>query len=115
MDAPDDCTRCGACCFSESPRHVQVTGDDHLRLGDEAEAWVTWIGNEAFLRLAPFEGSAVQACAALHDDGGRLLCRIYERRPTICRTLERGSGACAGERETKRARVLAASALVRSR
>lgn len=115
MVAPDDCTRCGACCFSESPRHVRVTGDDHERLGEEAEAWVAWIGNEAYLRLAPFEGTAIRACAALRAEDGRFLCRIYERRPTVCRTLERASGACRGERDTKGARVLEASALIRAK
>ena len=39
-----------ACCFSESPRHARVTGDDHARLGDDAESLVTWIGNAAFMR-----------------------------------------------------------------
>jgi Fe-S-cluster containining protein len=31
-------------------------------------------------------------------------CSIYERRPTTCRTLERGSAACEAERERKGAR-----------
>ena len=50
-EPPDDCTRCGACCFSGSPRHARVTGDDHERLGDDAERLVAWIGNLAFMRI----------------------------------------------------------------
>lgn len=109
----DECTRCGACCFSESPRHARVTGDDYARLGDDAERLVTFIGNQAFMKLAGEEGT--RRCAALVVDrtAGTFMCNLYDRRPQVCRDLERGSGACEGERfakgeRTKRAlRVLA--------
>lgn len=102
---PDDCTRCGACCFSESPRHARVTGDDHARLGDDAERLVAFIGNQAFMRLAGAEGGPSR-CAALELDpaSGTFLCSVYARRPAVCRELERGSGACQGEIATKGAR-----------
>jgi Fe-S-cluster containining protein len=48
---PDDCQRCGACCFG-TPRHVPVDGADYERLGDDAESLVVWFGARAFLRLA---------------------------------------------------------------
>jgi Fe-S-cluster containining protein len=99
-----DCERCGACCFSESPRHARVTGDDYERLGDDAERLVTFLGNQAFMRLEDFGAeSPIGRCAALVLDpaSGRYLCSVYERRPAVCRELERGSPACAGERETK--------------
>lgn len=121
MRLPDECTTCATCCFSESTRHVRVTGDDYERLGDDAEAWVTWLGNEAYLSLADVAGSGgtLHACAALRVDAasGRMLCAIYERRPDVCRALERGSKECYGELATKgerpaRALVLA-SALTR--
>ena len=118
MRAPDDCTTCATCCFSESPRHVRVTGDDHARLGDDAEAWVAWLGNEAYLRLAPVAGSegALHACAGLRVDpaSGRMLCAIYERRPDVCRTLERGSPGCLGELAAKEARPARALVLASS-
>jgi Fe-S-cluster containining protein len=49
-------------------------------------------------------------CAALHVDpeSGRFVCRIYERRPSTCRELARGSAECEGERTTKRERPLIA-------
>ena len=50
-EPPEDCTHCAACCFSDSARHARVTGDDHRRLGDDAESLVEWIGNLAFMRL----------------------------------------------------------------
>lgn len=101
----EECTRCGACCFSESPRHARVTGDDYERLGDAAEDLVHFIGNQAFMRIEGTEGS--RRCAALVVDpkAGTFHCSIYERRPEVCRELERGSGACAGERETKLGRT----------
>jgi hypothetical protein len=92
---------------------VRVSGDDYARLGDDAEDWVTWMANEAYLRLAPIlrradlaGHEAVRACAALRvEEGtGRFLCAIYTRRPGTCRDLDRGSPSCAGEREAKGAR-----------
>ena len=118
MSAPDDCTRCGACCLSENPRHVRVWGEDYARLGDDAENAVTWLGNEAYVRLAPLSvaGVTVSACASLRiePESGRLLCSVYERRPQTCRELERGSGACAGEREQKEARTTRLLRVLRS-
>jgi uncharacterized protein len=92
----NECMRCGACCFSESPRHARVTGDDHERLGDDAERLVVFLGNQAFMRI--HEGR----CAALVvDPSGAFFCSVYDRRPCVCRELERGSPACLGELANK--------------
>ncbi len=101
-EPPDDCMRCGTCCFSESPRHARVTGDDHERLGDDAEELVEWIDNHAFMRLEPVTGD-MHKCIALAIDAasGTFACSIYDRRPQVCRDLERASGACRGELATK--------------
>lgn len=98
-----DCTRCAACCFSDSPRHARVTGDDHRRLGEEAEQLVAWIGNAAFMRLERVTGTPMHKCIALAIDAtsGSFACSIYETRPEVCRDLERGSSACRGELSTK--------------
>ncbi len=96
MSEPPPCLECGACCFSDLPDYVRVDGDDYARLGDDAEAWVSWKGNRCYLRM--HEGH----CAALQvEPGGRFVCAIYELRPATCRELERGSPACAGERDAK--------------
>jgi Fe-S-cluster containining protein len=104
-EPPDDCMRCGACCFSESLRHVRVTGDDHARLGDDAEGVVTWLDNTAFMRLEQVAGAspALHRCAALAVDAasGTFSCSLYERRPQICRDLARASGECRGELAAK--------------
>lgn len=99
---PDDCQRCGACCFGTT-RHVRVDGADYARLGEDAEELVTWIGARAFLRLDRSTSSEGPApCAQLlhprdasrDADALSFSCAIYERRPTPCRELERGSPAC---------------------
>src|SRR5690349_2908349 len=92
----EDCTRCAACCFSESVHHARVTGEDHARLGDDAEELVTWVGNTAFMRIEPIGDApdALHRCVALAIDPelGTFACSIYERRPQVCRDLERGGG-----------------------
>ena len=110
----DECPRCGACCFSESPRHARVTGDDYERLGDaDAERLVHFLGNQAFMRIDGPEGA--RRCAALVVDPVErtFLCSIYERRPAICRELERGSGGCLAERDAKLARTRIALTVLR--
>jgi Fe-S-cluster containining protein len=99
-----ECLACGACCFSTLSRYVPVTGDDYARLGDAATTLVTWDENRAYMRIA--DGR----CAALRVDveERRFVCTIYETRPETCRTLERGSPQCEGERMTKGERPLLA-------
>jgi uncharacterized protein len=109
-DAPE-CLSCGACCFSSLETYVRVTGADYARLGEHAETLVCFDGNRAYLRM--LDGH----CAALHIDGTtrRFVCSVYEVRPATCRELERGGGACAGEREVKAERPLLALSRKRSR
>jgi Fe-S-cluster containining protein len=94
---PPECTACGVCCFSTLDRYVSVSGDDYARLGDEAERLVHFIENRAYMHIANGH------CAGLAIDPvtERFTCTVYDHRPTICRELDRGSPACAGERATK--------------
>jgi len=98
---PNDCTTCGACCFSQAPDYLRVFGGDYDRLGEDAERLTHFIGNRVYMRL---EGGH---CGALAIDpaSGRFLCGIYERRPDVCRWLERGSGYCQAERAEKSTRA----------
>ena len=101
---PTDCQRCGVCCFSPSPEYVWVTGYDWTRLGNEADRLAHFIGNRAFMKMHAGH------CVALEISrraGGETAysCSIYERRPEICRALERGSPECLGELETKSEQV----------
>jgi len=91
-----ECLHCGACCFSPSERYVPVTGDDHLRLGDEAESLTQFLGNRCFMRMAD------NHCAALTPTtDGRFVCRIYALRPEVCRALTRGGASCLAELSSK--------------
>jgi Fe-S-cluster containining protein len=87
----DNCLECGACCFSTSEDYVPVTGDDHARLGDAAEAVTRFTGNRCFMRME------ASHCAALKIVGRRYVCSVYEDRPEVCRELLRGSPACQAE------------------
>ena len=101
METPADCRSCGACCFSDSPTYVRLLGDDWAALGPDADRWAWFVGNRAYLRMEAGH------CAALvwrRDSGSGEVsfhCSIYERRPTLCRELGRGSPECDAERERK--------------
>ncbi|HEY6882114.1 MAG TPA: YkgJ family cysteine cluster protein [Polyangiales bacterium] len=94
-----DCLSCGACCFSRLETYARVTGDDHARLGPNADPLTVFIGNRCYMRIEHGH------CAALDLSPGRYACRVYEQRPAVCRELERGSASCAAERERKIPRV----------
>lgn len=104
MKTPADCRVCGVCCHSQLATFVRVTGEDWTRLGPEADWLAHFVGNRAYMQM--HEGH----CAALvvgRNPGGTtdFFCSIYERRPQICRDLERGSAQCLGERDAKSARL----------
>lgn len=84
-----------------------MTGDDYERLGDDAEALVVFLENQAFMRIVGEPGA--RRCAALDVVGGSSSCRVYAKRPQVCRDLERGSPACEGELLTKRSRIAPAA------
>lgn len=97
--ATPECLACGACCFSRLNTYVRVTGDDYARLGEQAEQATHFVGNRCYMRM---EGGH---CAALELRAGQLACSLYERRPEVCRALERGSPSCAAERDEKAERA----------
>lgn len=77
-----------------SARYISLSGADHARLSDDEQSTLThWIGNRVYMRTD--EGR----CNALLCENSGFPCSIYERRPTTCRTLERGSDACLNDRE----------------
>jgi Fe-S-cluster containining protein len=103
IDSTPECLQCGACCFSANPHYVPVSGDDHRRLGDLAEALTLFHGNRCFMRMADAH------CAALTlTSDGRFVCQIYEQRPAVCRELTRGGASCQAELSLKGASAKAA-------
>ncbi len=108
---PADCLTCGTCCFSTLPEYIRVFGIDYDRMNDEARALTHFVGNRCYMRIE--DGH----CAALIiEPEGRFVCSIYPMRSDVCRSLERGTGACAGELLEKRERpLLAVQALLRNK
>lgn len=100
LELPVSCLACGACCRSEGRAYVRVTGDDWTRLGAEAERWAHFLGHRAYLRM---RGGACAALEIRRNEGGGAVhfCTIYDRRPEVCRALERGSPQCEAERMRK--------------
>ena len=101
---PTDCQRCGVCCYSPSAEYVWVTGYDWERLGAEADALAHFIGNRAFMKMA---GGHCAALRMARTENAELffVCSIYDRRPEICRVLERGSPECLADLESKAEQV----------
>lgn len=111
LPTPVDGLACGACCFSQLPTYVQVTGEDLQRLGDRAEDLAHFIGHRAYLRMTDGHGAAL-AIRRRADGGPEYFCTVYDRRPQICRDLDRGSPSCAGEISAKLARAQAAGRML---
>lgn len=107
-----ECVACGCCCFSTVPHYVRVFGVDHARMDDRARSFTDFDGHACTMRMV--DGH----CAALAIDpaGPSYRCTIYPMRPDVCRSLERGSGACRADRHEKADRpLLAVELLVRPR
>ncbi len=89
---------------------MRVFGCDWDRFDDRARGFAHFLGNRVYMRLE--EGR----CAALVVEaaGPSFVCSIYEVRPDVCRSLERGSGACRADRhETAERPLLAVESLLR--
>jgi hypothetical protein len=92
---------------------VRVFGVDWDRMDERAQSFTVWQESRCFMRMDGEGGR----CAALDVDArtGRFSCGVYEMRPDVCRSLERGSGGCRGELEAKAGRPEALVALLRRR
>lgn len=98
--APADCTRCGACCFSERDDYIELFGVDVARMDEAALALTHERDGRRFMRFAGGR------CTALLRRDDRLVCTIYEMRPDACRWLARDSGECLAQVAEKRPRAL---------
>lgn len=99
-----ECVECGCCCFSTLREYVRVSGADHARMDDRARSFTEFDGFTCAMRMV--DGH----CAALviDPDARTYRCTIYPVRPDVCRSLERGSGACRADRHEKAERPLVA-------
>ena len=83
-DSSVSCSSCGACCCRFEVLLITDTGVPDKFI--EADEW----GGQAMRRLG--DGW----CAAL--DRNTMRCRIYEKRPQVCRDFEVGEYECLSER-----------------
>jgi len=75
---------------------VRVTGADWERLREDAERVAHFVGHRAYMRMQG--GRCVALVSRVGEDGGSWhLCSIYERRPQVCRDLQRGAPECEAE------------------
>lgn len=109
---PSDCRDCGRCCFSTLPKYIRVMGVDWDRMSEATREHTVFLENKCFMRM---EGGRCVALA-IDPDARRFSCSIYEERPDVCRSLERGTGHCRADYEEKADRPdVAIAALVRAR
>jgi Fe-S-cluster containining protein len=104
VNLPNDCLRCGVCCFSQLETYVRVSGDDWDRLGAAAGRVAHFIEHRAYMKMAGGHCAALEL-RPLADGKTEFFCSVYEQRPQVCRDLARGSPLGAGERVAKSDRV----------
>ena len=93
-----DCRSCGACCgpSTDDATHVQLFDVDVKRLSPafRRSHVVEGFGEDSH-QLRTKRGSSGTVCVALRGSvGHRVLCAIYERRPTLCEQFKPGSKLC---------------------
>ena len=94
-----DCQQCGACCThagdvvvettdKKLPRHLTRSVRGMVGFG----SWETEMGTRIMAR------TSCNSCVALKGGPGRYSCRIYDKRPEVCREFESGSPECLAAR-----------------
>lgn len=79
---------------------MRVFDGDWDRMDTRAQSFTSRLDNRRFMRID--DGR----CAALLVDveRGTFACGIYEKRPDVCRSLDRGTSICVDERRAKAGR-----------
>jgi hypothetical protein len=103
---PEDCTQCGACCFSQEPDYLPVFEGDRARMSGEDPRLVEVLDGRAHMRMVEGRCAALrlerlERLERLGPATSRIVCAIYPVRPDVCRWLARGSGDCHAHRVEK--------------
>lgn len=106
-----DCTACGACCFNDDQRYIQLWSVDRERLGPSLEVVAVERDSQWFLRMTDGHCSALAIGTTVGPDGASNMtfhCTVYESRPDACRAFEQGSRGCEQARaiDVPRARLV---------
>lgn len=101
------CQECGACCVDlyGDGTVADLQPEDEQRLGPRRLQLYTvqsggrWPDTPHHATSTRVDALGNTVCRALRGSVGRSCsCRIYEDRPTLCRSFERGSRACLSSR-----------------
>lgn len=96
-DAPvPDCQTCGACCAALPCVGVRGTDDAEIAAEDYWDVTVKGAaGGEITVNRFMRRDAKTFACVALEGKvGEQVACRVYDRRPLMCRQFEAGSDKC---------------------
>ncbi|TMV68113.1 YkgJ family cysteine cluster protein [Thioclava sp. BHET1] len=95
-----DCISCGACCFGGHDRYILLLPEDASRpIPDHA---IHEVEGKRYMRMS--EGHCAQLTLS---DAGKLVCAIYDHRPTACRAFRSGSFECSMARRHRGAEAAA--------
>ena len=97
-----DCTRCGACCVSSYPDTTYVhISPDEVEAFTPTERTQLLVSDDRYTGLyktalrASMDSRGHCRCVALNGPvGSQVSCRVYDRRPGVCRKFEAGSAEC---------------------
>lgn len=95
-----DCQSCGACCVhggevvveatdTPLPKHLTRSVRGMVGFG----SWEVERGTRVMAR------NGCNGCVALNSRAGQHSCRIYDKRPAVCREFESGSEECLSARK----------------
>ena len=101
-----DCVTCGACCVSDfnAPDYVHLTDfdlDQLTRVDHQTYVYQERTYGKPLMSMKTSQdGCGNCRCRALQGEvGEKVSCRIYERRPTVCRNFTPGSMECDAARK----------------
>jgi uncharacterized protein len=95
-DAPvPDCLSCGACCAAMLCVGVRPAEDEKLSAEEYWDITIEGKNEEITVDRYLRRDAETLVCAFLHNQNGEpTACKIYERRPQICRDFDAGSDKC---------------------
>lgn len=92
-DAPiPDCLKCGLCC--EMMLCVGVRPHEDIAPEDYWDIIVAGKNGEIVVDRYLRRDGETFACQQLTNDDGKTVCKVYEKRPQMCRDFEAGSDKC---------------------
>jgi Fe-S-cluster containining protein len=80
LTTPKTCKGCGICCHLDLPLHSDAEEKLFESLGE------AYVSSDSVVYICP------SACPFF--DTAYRLCRVYDKRPEVCKRFERGSEGC---------------------